>query len=72
MLFLFGHKKCCEQYSRGVLLYIIEKLSLKGQPKEFFASVFFINELILVPLGMSQGRFDFFHFFMELLDFFQT
>ena len=41
---------------------------LRDSLTRFFASGLFINRLILVPLEMSYGRFNF-HLFIELLDF---
>ena len=37
--------------------------------RDFFDLVFSTKQLLLAPLEMSQGRFDFFCFFAELYDF---
>jgi Reverse transcriptase (RNA-dependent DNA polymerase) len=45
-------------------------LFFKGTvPRDFLYSVFFINQLLMVPLEVPSGRFHFFCVFMELFNF---
>jgi len=43
--------------------------SFKGPSHKIFCSSFFLNQFILVLLEMFKGCFNYFHSFIELLDF---
>jgi len=63
-------KGSVQQNLRGMLLYIIQKLSLKGQSQEIFCIRFFLNnQLLLVPLEIFNflGPFGFLEIFHRVI-----
>jgi hypothetical protein len=69
----YGPLHGMKQYSKYVTisaLRVITQDLVKGRvSRDFSSPVFFIKQLLLVPMGMSRNDFEFFRIFVELFVF---